>query len=91
MRVDPNQPEDSSFVAGFVSAILLGLATVVIHKAYQWLTTTSLVGVVDWWTSEQTITYVPGEVFSGLFGVLMVVVILFVIVGYMAFGPRVRT
>lgn len=91
MRVDSNPPTDSSFVAGFVSAILLGLATVVIHKAYQWLTSTTLAGVVSWWTSEQTITYVPGEVFSGLFGVLMVVLILFVIVSFMAFGPRVRT
>jgi hypothetical protein len=83
------------FLAGFFSAFVVLAGLVLIGDLVSWLGDVLRESPVErfiaWTTSEQSITYVPYDLFFGLLGVILFLLILYIIVFYMAFGPRVNT
>lgn len=75
--------EKGSYVAGIVTGFVLAALVPLGYGLVQWLLTLRFGGVVQWFTTEQTITYVPADTLWSLLGLFIVGLIMFAMMGYL--------
>lgn len=79
MRPRNSTNTDGNFIGGLIVGISLPVLFVVFLRLIRWLGDIGLNGVVSWWTTEQTLTYVPLSVVFDVVGIGVILLLAIVV------------